>query len=115
MRSLFTLLILAAALLAGCQSASSTEEQWLAKFQPKAIETAETRARSDFNCPNVKSTLTKRMDDSPQSVRLRPGAGPDQAAYRFDVAGCGQRQYFDVVCRDDRTGCSVVGTAPVGK
>jgi hypothetical protein len=113
MKSLFTLLILAAALLAGCQSASPMEEQWLAKFQPKAMETAETAARGDFNCPNVKSTLTKRMDDSPQSVRFR--AGPDQAAYRFDVAGCGQRQYFDVVCRDDRTGCSVVGTAPVGK
>ena len=113
MKSSFTLLIPAAALLAGCQSTSSTEEQWLAKFQPKAMETAETAARGDFNCPSVKSTLTKRMDDSPQTMRL--AVAPDQAAYRFDVAGCGQRQYFDVICRDDRTGCYVVGTAPVGK
>jgi hypothetical protein len=113
MKSLFTLSILAAALLAGCQSASAPDEQWLAKFQPKAIETAETAARSDFNCPNVKGTLTKSMDDSPRSVRF--AAGPDQAAYRIDVAGCGQRQYFDVICRDDRTGCYVVGRAAAGK
>jgi hypothetical protein len=113
MKSPFTSLTLVAALLAGCQSTTATEEQWLAKYQPKAIETAETAARNDFTCPNVKGTVTKSMDDSPRSVRFT--AGPDQAAYRIDVTGCGQRQYFDVICRDDRTGCYVVGRAPVGR
>lgn len=113
MKSVITLSALAAALLAGCQSATSTEEQWLAKYQPRAIETAETAARNEFSCPSVKGTVTKSMDDSPRSVRMT--AGPDQAAYRIDVTGCGQRQYFDVICRDDRTGCYVVGRAPVGR
>ncbi len=112
MKTRFTLLILNAALLVGCASTSTTE-QWLAKFQPKAIETAETAGRGDFNCPTAKGTVTQGMDNVPGSRRAE--WGPDQVAFRIDVAGCGQREYVDVICRDDRTGCYVIGRAPVGK
>jgi hypothetical protein len=103
--------LLAATLIAGCQSA--TNEQWLAKFQPMAIQTAETVARADFNCPSAKGTVTQSMDNPPGSRRAE--WGPDQTAYRVDAVGCGQRQYYDVICSDSRAGCYVVGRAPVGK
>jgi len=112
MRSLFTLSLLTAALLAGCQSGVSTE-QWLAKFQPKALETAEAAGRGDFNCPSVKGTVTQGMDNVPGSRRAE--WGPDQVAFRIDVAGCGQREYVDVICSDSHAGCYVIGRAPVGK
>ena len=112
MKAPFTLVILNAALLAACQSAA-TNEQWLAKFQPKAVETAETAGRGDFNCPTAKGTVTQGMDNVPGSRRAE--WGPDQVAFRIDVSGCGQREYVDVICSDSHAGCYVIGRAPVGK
>ena len=86
--------------LAGCQSTA----QWLDSVQPKAVETAEARARFEMNCPAAKGQVLSREDVPPAYVGPRV-RGVERAAFTVGVAGCDKRATYVVVCPDDGSGC----------
>lgn len=87
---------LAAALLAGCQSAAQT----LADEQGVAVMTATNRARFEMACPQaVGQVLSQNL--------LQPAVwgGLERAEYTVGVEGCGQRRTYIVICQIGSPAC----------
>ena len=101
----FTLLALGAALaLGGC----ATQAQFLASKQPKAMQTAASRAQFDMSCQEV--TPIVLSTDVIQPTYQGPYVGGIQRAeYTIGVTGCGKRHTYVVICPQGGEGCFAAG------
>ena len=98
------LLVLAAVVLAGCQ----TTAQIMDSLQPQAISVATRRAQFEMNCPAAQGQLISRTEVQPIIMNPRFG-GVVRAEYTVGVAGCGQRATYLVICPEDGSGCFAAG------
>ena len=98
------LLVLAAVVLAGCQ----TTAQIMDSLQPQAISVATRRAQFEMNCPAAQGQLISREEVQPIIMNPRFG-GVVRAEYTVGVAGCGQRATYLVICPEDGSGCFAAG------
>jgi len=84
-------------------SACATEAQFLAQNSPAAIQTAESRAKFELDCPQVQTTiLSQKVVESIQGYAWRGArmhAGP-WTEYTIGVRGCGRQAVYLAVCRD---------------
>jgi hypothetical protein len=82
-------LILAGAVLAGCQ----TDAQLLAAEQATATQTAVHRGQFEIGCAQATGTVLS-------SNLLQPvlWGGLERAEYSVGVEGCGQRRVYIVIC-----------------
>ena len=92
MRTLSTLSLVAAVLLAGCASGPPFIDQ----AQPEAVAIAQRRAAFEFNCPGATAQVLSRETLQPISFRF----GIERAEYTIGVSGCGQRATYVVICPD---------------
>jgi hypothetical protein len=90
------LLIVAGAIVAGCQ----TPAQFLDAMQPKALEVATSRARFDMNCPTAAGQVLSREVTQPVVY-----GGEQRAQYTIGIEGCGQRETMVVICPQGGDGC----------
>ena len=97
-------LALAAALIAGCAS----QAQLLDGLQAPAVQTAESRAQFDWNCPQATGQILSR--EMVQPVLQGPLVnGIQRAEYTVGVSGCGRRGTYVVVCPVGGGGCFAAG------
>jgi hypothetical protein len=94
MRTLSTLSLAGAALLAGCASGPPFIDQ----AQPEAMAIAQRRAAVEFNCPGATAQVLSRETLQPISFRF----GIERAEYTIGVSGCGQRATYVVICPDQQ-------------
>jgi hypothetical protein len=94
MRTLSTLSLAGAALLAGCASGPPFIDQ----AQPEAMAIAQRRAAFEFNCPGATAQVLSRETLQPISFRF----GIERAEYTIGVSGCGQRATYVVICPDQQ-------------
>jgi outer membrane murein-binding lipoprotein Lpp len=109
MRSfLATSAVVAAALLAGCQS----QQQVVDEMQTDAAQVAKQRGKFELNCPTATAqVLSKEMV---QSAIVNPRwAPPERAEYTVGVSGCDKRATYLVVCAEGGTGCIAAGAQNV--
>ena len=95
-------LLVAAALLFGVGCAS--QEKFLDSRQPRAVQTAVSRAQFDMNCPSAVGQVLSREVTQPaiQGPRMM---GEERGQFTIGVEGCGQRQTYQVLCPMDGDGC----------
>lgn len=94
---LFLAILVAAGLLAGCQ----TTAQMMDASQPQALSVAKRRAQFEMMCANVTTTVLSR-EEVPPVLQFR---GTPRLEYTVGVAGCNQRGTFLVICPEDGSGC----------
>jgi hypothetical protein len=97
MKSLPTVLtVLAASLVAGCQS----DQQVLAGEQGSAVQVATNRGRFEMGCPQAQGMVLSQN-------LLQPMAwgGMERAEYTVGVEGCGQRRTYVVICQIGSPSC----------
>jgi outer membrane murein-binding lipoprotein Lpp len=109
MRSfLATSAVVAAALLAGCQS----QQQMVDEMQTDAAQVAKQRGKFELNCPTATAqVLSKEMVQS--AVANPRWAPPERAEYTVGVSGCDKRATYLVVCAEGGTGCIAAGAQNV--
>ena len=88
--------VLAATLLAGCQS----DQQMLAGDQGNAVQVATNRGRFEMGCPQAQG-----MRLSQNLLQPMVWGGMERAEYTVGVEGCGQRRTYIVVCQIGSTSC----------
>ena len=88
-----TILALIVALVAGC----ATQGQFLASKQATAIQTALTRGQFEFNCPSATGEVLSQEVTQPAHPGTLMG-GEQRGLFTIGVAGCNQRQVYQVVC-----------------
>jgi hypothetical protein len=103
MKPLASCLPLGALILAGCLS----DARLLANKQPLALQTAESRARFEMNCPRAKGkVLSQEVIEVREPAARSPDLGSvSQAEYTIGVLGCGKRKTYVVVCPAGGDGC----------
>ncbi len=90
-------LLLAAGILAGCQ----TTAQIMDASQPQAISVAQRRAQFEMSCPGATASVLSR-EEVPPVLQFR---GTPRLEYTIGVSGCNQRHTFLVICPEDGSGC----------
>lgn len=100
----FILLLVVAALVAGCQ----TTAQVLDQLQPQAVSVATRRGQFEMNCPAAQGQLISRTEVPPVIMNPRFG-GTTRAEYTVGVSGCNQRATYLVICPEDGSGCWAAG------
>ena len=97
-------------IVAGC----ANQAKFLESKQATALQTAETRAQFEMNCPEAKGTVLSKEVVQPAVMAPRLGA-VDRAEYTIGVAGCGKRDTYVVVCPDGGDGCFAAPGRPVSQ
>ncbi|WP_228719768.1 hypothetical protein [Methylococcus geothermalis] len=83
-------------LLAGCV----TDAELLAENARIALQTAETRAARELNCPQAKAEIVTKKEVPGQPL------GELYSEYGIRVNGCGRAVSYDIECRDEKI-CSI--------
>jgi hypothetical protein len=97
-RSILATSLFAAIALQGCASQSVTSAT-----RPVAIESAETRARYDLQCPDAKGTVVASKV-IPPATAPKPLGGRDtyqHAEFSVGIAGCGEARTIPVTCSQE--------------
>jgi hypothetical protein len=99
-----------AAGLSACGSPSVTTAT-----RPMAIQTAQTRARHDLQCPKAKANVVSSQAIAPASAPGPLGAGDSikRAQFGVGIAGCDQPRTMTVMCSQER-GCFAGPAQPAG-
>jgi len=89
--------------IAGCAS----QADFLNSRQDLAVQTAVNRARFDMNCPSANGQVLSREVTQPafQGPVLM---GEERGQFTVGVAGCNQRQTYQVVCPMGGDGCFAI-------
>jgi hypothetical protein len=77
--------------LSGCM----TDAELLAENSRIALQTAETRAAKELNCPGVKAGIVTKKEVPGQPL------GELYSEYGIRVNGCGRAVFYDIECRDE--------------
>lgn len=83
-------------LLSGCV----TDAELLAENSRIALQTAETRAARELNCPQAKAEIVTKKEVPGQPL------GELYSEYGIRVNGCGRAVFYDIECRDQKI-CAV--------
>jgi hypothetical protein len=103
------ILMLVAALGAtGCMS----QAQYLASKQPTAIQAAVTRGQFEMNCPSATGQVLSQEVTQP-AIQGPLVQGEERGLFTVGVAGCNQRQVYQVLCPMGGDNCTALeGRAP---
>ena len=71
------------------------------------MQTAVNRARFDMNCPSAQGQVLSREVTQP-AIQGPRFAGEERGLFTIGVAGCGQRQSYEVVCPMGGDGCTAL-------
>src|SRR5262245_27649322 len=95
--------LLAAVTVVGCM----TEGQFLVSRQSTAIQVAESRGQFEMNCPSAKSeVLSQELTQPP--IQRPVVQGESRELFTIGVAGCGQRQVYQVFCPMGGDSCTAL-------
>ena len=92
-KSLTILALIVPLAVAGC----ATQGQFLASRQETAIQTALTRGQFDLNCPSATGEVLSQEVTQP-AIQGPYMGGEQRGLFTIGVAGCNQRQVYQVVC-----------------
>jgi hypothetical protein len=95
--------------MAGCMS----QAQFLDSRQPTAIQTAVSRGQFDLNCPNATGQVLSREVTQPP-LQGPIVQGEERGLFTIGVAGCGQRQTYQVAYPMGGDGCVALDTRGPG-
>ncbi len=102
-RSLTIRALTAVLAMTGC----ATQADFLNSRQDSAMETAVNRARFEMNCPSVNGQVLSREVTQPPLQGPRFG-GEERGLFTIGVAGCGQRQTYEVLCPMGGDSCTAL-------
>ena len=99
--------LIALSALTGCAS----QADFLDSRQDMATQTAVSRGRFDLNCPSANGEVLSREVTQPplQGPVCGPAMmGEERGLFTVGVAGCGQRQVYQVICPMGGDGCTAL-------
>jgi len=89
--------------LVGCAS----QADFLNSRQAMATQTAVSRGRFDLNCPSANGEVLSREVTQPP-LQGPAMMGEERGLFTVGVAGCGQRQVYQVICPMGGDGCTAL-------
>ena len=95
--------LIALSALTGCAS----QADFLNSRQDMATQTAVSRGRFDLNCPSATGEVLSREVTQPP-LQGPAMMGEERGLFTVGVAGCGQRQVYQVICPMGGDGCTAL-------
>jgi hypothetical protein len=103
MRTLVIMTVIGTVALVGCAS----QADFLNSRQAMATQTAVSRGRFDLNCPSANGEVLSREVTQPP-LQGPAMMGEERGLFTVGVAGCGQRQVYQVICPMGGDGCTAL-------
>ena len=103
MKTLIIMTMIGTVALVGCAS----QADFLNSRQNMAMQTAVNRARFDMNCPVANGEVLSREVTQP-ALQGPAMMGEERGLFTVGVAGCGQRQVYQVICPMGGDGCTAL-------
>ena len=103
MKTLIIMTMIGTVALVGCAS----QADFLNSRQGMATQTAVNRGRFDMNCPVANGEVLSREVTQPP-LQGPAMMGEERGLFTVGVAGCGQRQVYQVICPMGGDGCTAL-------